>query len=425
MRQSLSKALLLCSALGASSIWSAEAPASAATAAAAAATAGQESAQGNAPVTASDSAQAGNGRDSMATAAHQAAPGVELKSPLLAKLTLGGTVQLKGYYHNVSASRDADKSLSWQLRRLKLDMDGTTDGHFGFRGEFLLDGDNKDLGVDAGFLYWAYNDMFGIKGGKMKRPFSQEALASSGSLLTVERGSLYNAFLVNTVGHAGQDLGLMAYGGFVDDGRSVGYSMGIFNGKQSNDGTKGYAGQQYQGTDLGFKAKDVALRVNAVPMKGLNVEAAVSSKAADDMKDPNSYGYNVNTAYEVGLDYTCKHLRLLGEAAWGDNQHGVDSLIIKGSTQFFAFYAAAVWHEDYKNGRASEVIFKVEGLDPDVSNAKDASNDGKLRYTLGCNYFFTPRASILADYGVLQPFTLAVGEDKLTHDFDVMWRLSF
>jgi hypothetical protein len=86
-----------------------------------------------------------------------------------------------------------------------------------------------------------------------------------------------------------------------------------------------------------------------------------------------------------------------------------------------------VWREDYRRGRASELVLKLEGLDPDYAFAKGegAYNDGKLRYTAGCNYFFTPAVSVLADYSVLQPVTGVDSESRLRHSLDVLWRISF
>lgn len=349
---------------------------------------------------------------------------LELRNPVLEKLALSGTVQLKAFYHDFASDRDADKSLSLQLRRFKLGLDGAVNEHVGFRGEFLMDGANKSFGTDDAYLWWSANDLFGLKGGKLKRPFSQEALQSSKSLYTVERGELYHDFLANTTGYAYYDLGLLAYGGLTKGGVRMGYEVGVFNGKQSENG---YAGQQDVKVDAGFLAKDVAARVTLSPMRALSLEAAFSTKAVDDESDKNSFAYAVNTAYEVGADLTLGHLRLLGEVSLGDNHKGRDSLIISGSSDFFAFYATGVWHEDYRGGRASELVLKLEGLDPDFGwkTGSGKPNDGKLRYTAGCNYFFTPAISVLADYGVLQPITKIEGADRLIHSLDLMWRISF
>ena len=361
-----------------------------------------------------------------ASAAQEPVP-LEIRNAYLAHLDLTGTVQLKAFYHNFAAEKDADKRLSFQLRRFEFGLEASFNTHSGFKGVMLLDGANKNFGVNDAYLYYRVNDLVGFKGGKMRRPFSQESLQSARALYTIERGELYFDFLANTTGYAYYDLGALAYGGFEEDGMSLGYELGVFNGKQNDDAAKDYSGQQDEKTDKGFKAKDVVFRVNASPFKALKVEGAVSTKAAENVSNPADFGYAVNTAYQLGADFHYDKLRLLGEAAWGDNHKKQDSKIIDGSVLFFTFYTAAVWREDYSRGRASELVLKMEGLDPDFEpgTGEGAPNDGKLRYTLGCNYFFTPTISIMADYAALQPITKVAGEDKLTHDFDVMWRMSF
>jgi hypothetical protein len=252
-------------------------------------------------------------------------------------------------------------------------------------------------------------------------------MQSSKALYTVERGALYSTFLTDATGYAGYDLGLLFHGGFVDEDVPVTYEVGLFNGKQSDNPAEGYANQHYEAQDAGFKSKDLVFRLVAQPFKPLKVEAAVSTKAAEDKTDPATFSYHVNTGYEVGADLLVGPLRILGEAAWGDNHQGRDARIISGTSLFFAFYGAAVWREDYSRGRASELVLKLEGLDPDFEpgSGDGAANDGKLRYTFGTNYFFTPKVSVLANYNVLQPITEVPGEDGLVHDLDVMWRMSF
>lgn len=352
---------------------------------------------------------------------------VVLRNSSLSHLDLSGTFQLKALYHDMAAERDADKRLSLQLRRFKLGLEAGLEGNSGFRGEFLVDGNGRSFSVENTYLFYTVNEFVGFKGGKLNRPFSQEALQSSKSLYTIERGGLYHDFLANTTGYAYQDLGVVAYGGFNEDGASLSYELGVFNGKQNTDPAGDYSGQQNEGLDKGFKAKDVVFRLEAAPFKPLKLEAAVSTKGAENVSDPRAFGYEVNTAYQVGANLTVKQLRLLGEVAWGDNHMKQDAKIVNGGVNFFAFYATGVWHQDYTRGRASEMVLKLEGLDPDFApgSGEGAPNDGLIRYTAGVNYFFTRNVSAMANYGLLQPITKVAGEDVLKHDVDLLWRMSF
>lgn len=369
-------------------------------------------------VAAQDTAQPGSAEEPKAAT---------VRVPGLSRLDLGGTVQLKAFYHDMASERDDEKRLSLQLRRFRLDLDGAFDARFGFRGEFQVDGNARSFGVENAYLSYTLNEWMGFKGGKLKRPFSQEALASSKSLYTIERGELYQEFLAGTTGYSSFDLGLIAYGGFKDENRYFGYEAGLFNGKQNEDPFGSYNGQQHETQDQGFKAKDLVLRLNAIPFSFLKLEAAVSTKAAEDRSDAENFGFAVNTAYQTGAEFIYKRVRLLGEAAWGENHSRQDSRIVSGSPEFFAFYVMGVWREEYSRGRASESVLKVEGLEPDVvfGEGEGMPNDGRLRYTAGLNYFFTPRVSVMANYGLWQNVTKVIGAREFLHDLDLLWRMSF
>ena len=133
----------------------------------------------------------------------------------------------------------------------------------------------------------------------------------------------------------------------------------------------------------------------------------------------------MNTGYQVGADLLLGPLRLLGEVAWGDNHQGRDARIISGASLFFAFYGTAVWREDYARGRASELVLKLEGLDPDFEpdSGEGAANDGKPPLHLGVQLVLHPQGERPSNYGVLQPITEIPGEDELVHDLDAMWRM--
>ncbi|MDB5104183.1 MAG: hypothetical protein JWP91_1872 [Fibrobacteres bacterium] len=448
MRMSLSTLTLLCTLLSASVHGAAPATAPALAAVPAPASPQKEvidttdaaaAAPAPSPAHAPAPAVADPASDSMVAAAVAAADSAARTQPpqpeplvirnaYLARLDLSGTVQLKSLYHGITEDRDADKRLSLQLRRFKLELEGGFDAHSGFRGEFRMEGNNRNFGVDNAYLFYTLNEFVGFKGGKLKRPFSQEALQSSKSLFTIERGEVYHDFLANTTGYAYFDLGLVAYGGFNEDGASLTYELGVFNGKQNDDAGGNYGGQQDENLDKGFKAKDVVFRLAASPGKALKLEAAVSTKAAEDVSDPGDFRYAVNTAYEVGADLSLfNHLRLLSEVSWGDNHKRRDANIVNGNVDFFAFYGTGVWREEYTRGRASELVLKLEGLDPDFAPGKGegAPNDGLLRYTLGMNYFFSRSVSVLANYGILQPVTKVAGEGDLVQDIDLLWRMSF
>jgi hypothetical protein len=251
-----------------------------------------------------------------------------------------------------------------------------------------------------------------------------EALQGSAALYTVDRGQLYSTFLNETTGYAFHDVGVTLKGGFEDEGLEVTYEAGVFNGKQSENG---YAGAHYEAVDKGLKAKDFAGRAALKGFYGFEAELAFSTKTAEKATDGENLDFAANAAYEAGMAYEIKGVRFQGEIAWGSNHKGSDSLIVDGSSEFLAFYAMLLWRRDYAGGRASESLIKIEGLDPDmtIGSGGGQPNDGKFRYSAGVNYFFTPKISMLLNYGLLHPITEASGEGHLDQDVDLLWRLNF
>lgn len=347
---------------------------------------------------------------------------VALHNHAFSALTLGGTFQMKAFYDNMTAASEQDRQIGFSLSKFRLDLAGAYDEHFGLLGQFLLEANAREIGVENAYAYFKQG-LYQIQAGKLKKPFSMEALQSSSALYTVDRGKLYGDFLANTAGYSLYDVGVLFIGGFTEENTEVTYEAGVFNGKQS---VNGYSGAQYETTDDGFLAKDFAGRIAFKNALGLEAELALSVKSAESRATPNHFKFAAATAYEAGLAYERNGWRLQGELAWGANPEGSDSVIVEGSPDFLAFYAMLVYKHNYSGGRSSEAVVKIEGLDPSMSIGSGGKpNDSKLRYTLGANYFFTQRISMLADYGILQPFTKVPGEGSLMQDFDVMWRLNF
>ncbi len=355
---------------------------------------------------------------------------VSVINKTLESIDLGGRIQFKGFYHDMTAEQDADKRLSFQLRRLSLDVGGRFANRSGFKMEALLETNDQKANLNAAYLFHDWNEHWGIRAGKMKRPISQEALQSSKKLYTVERGTLYHDFLSKTTGYIMQDIGIILNGGFDDDGIPVGYQLGVFNGKNP-DAAQNYSNQHLESTDRGFKAKDVVLRAHAQPFPELFVEGAFATKGGEDKSDAADFEYRMNTAYQFGAAWSRERFKLLGEMAWGDNHQGRDDFIGVDSlsTTFFAFYLTGIWRNEYPRNRASELVAKVEGLDPDTrlfwQDEDGRPNDTRLRYYVGSNYYFNAYTGVQLGYAVTHPITEVVGEGDLRHDIEFMWRMFF
>ena len=287
------------------------------------------------------------------------------EAPGLTRLEMGGTFQLKAFFHDITADADADKSLSFQMRRARVDFQGRVGDHFSFEAQLTCKATARRSTPRPIYLAWKFNDFIGIRGGKIKRTFSQEALQSSKDLYTIERGIAvpglpgghHRVFLLRP----GRRLPRRLRG----RGRA-GDLRGRHLQRQAEQQRRRRAmpTSNMSGSDPALKAKDFAFRLAVQPFKPLKMEACISTKAAEDTSDPENFSYSVNTAYEVGMDLLLGRLRLLGEAAWGDNQQGVDAKIISGSSLFFAFYGTGVWREDYSRGRASELVLQARRPGP-------------------------------------------------------------
>jgi Phosphate-selective porin O and P len=346
----------------------------------------------------------------------------------LAKLKFGGVARTSAYARDISAESDAAKTLSMGVDLIRLGMQGEFGNGFGFNAE--LDYAKAAGGVSAAAVYvqWQKGAFDKVKAGRIKRAFSREAILSDALLPFNFRGALYQDFLRKANGYTGYDVGISFASGFEDAGIPVRYELGVYNGRKNDSVAGHYDVDAWKDSDL--KAKDVAFRIEAEPMKGLLLEGALTTKTAEDRSDADNFDIKVNTAYQVGAFYTCKGLRVNGEFAYGDNHQGRDALIVKGSSDFLAFYIEAMLRSDYGNtGRWSETLLKFEGLDPDMGFGSDDGkpNDGKFRYTLGATYGFTRDVSVTLAWGFLQPISESqVSSDtRLRHDLDLFWKLVF
>ena len=73
-------------------------------------------------------------------------------------------------------------------------------------------------------------------------------------------------------------------------------------------------------------------------------------------------------------------------------------------------------------------MLKLEGLDPDFEpgSGEGAPNDGRLRYTVGANYFFTREGERAGSTTrCCSPSPSCRARTIWCTDFDALWRMSF
>ncbi|MBI5563123.1 MAG: hypothetical protein HY894_09790 [Deltaproteobacteria bacterium] len=149
----------------------------------------------------------------------------------------GRPLRLSGYAQ-VRCRRDEAIKDTFDVRRARLDLKGEITERFGYRLQVDFAGASAKL-LDASIGYQV-EDYLKLMAGQFKVPFSQENLASSPQLETINRSQAVEALVARgkdvISNHNGRDTGLQASGGLwrVDSGYFFDYALGVFNGTGIN-----------------------------------------------------------------------------------------------------------------------------------------------------------------------------------------------
>jgi phosphate-selective porin len=143
----------------------------------------------------------------------------------------------------------------FRIRRARLGLKGDVFKNINYR--LQIDATKSPILLDA-IVEFNLSSRLGLRIGQFKVPFSQENLASSSSLDTINRSQPVEKLCPGRdIGSYGRDIGVMASGKF----SKVEYFLGIFNGAGINKG------------DLN-KQKDIAARLVLHPLDFIQVAAA-------------------------------------------------------------------------------------------------------------------------------------------------------
>ncbi len=366
--------------------------------------------------------------DSVKAAAKALKEPAVLENLKLSEFKVGGILRTAASSYDLSANSDASKSATLGIALARLTFAGKFGNGFGFGTELDFAKSGGSLGLGQVYMQWQKNAFDQVRVGRIKRLFSHEALLSDNQLPFNFRGTLYQDFLNKTTGYTGYDVGIHFMSGFEDGGVPVHYGIGIYNGRRADTTSHAYTIDAWKDADL--KAKDIAFHIDAQMPIGLTLEASLSTKTTEDKSDAENFDLAINTAYELGAFYQWKGLQLNGEIAYGDNHQGRDALILGGgSSNFLAFYVEALARHDYAGGDWSQVLLKLEGLDPDMGfGSEDGKpNDGKFRYSVGATYGLNADNSLTLVWGILHPITESkvTSDSRLHHDVDLFWKMAF
>lgn len=205
-----------------------------------------------------------------------------------------GNMRLSGYAltQYQASSQDDAKSNSFNLRMLRVALDGRIAGDFYWKTQFQFNGNTSTLGssprlVDL-FAEWQHYDFLKVKVGQFKRAFTFENPMNpidQGFMSYAQNVSKLAGFSDRDGSHAsnGRDIGIQLQGDFVKNSAGrylLHYQVGVYNGQGIN----------VKDVD---QQKDVIGGVWVMPIKGMRIGAfgwtgSYARKGSTDSNDPTN-----------------------------------------------------------------------------------------------------------------------------------------
>jgi len=326
------------------------------------------------------------------------------------RLNFTGRIHFDGRFPTTGPSKGQDEFLFRRLRP-------TIEGHLAKYYEFKIEPDfsgNKVTLKDV-FINWHYFDQAQVKLGNFKVPFGCEELTSSNSIRFLERSTVTTGF------SPAHRLGIGLHG----SSGLIGYSVGVFNGKEKANKDKGNF------LTGGRVVLDLSKTESALPISiGANaaVEHDAGSAAADSFKTGlqtkyfeyngvNSDGKKTLLGADVSLwrgpiglvaEYiTAEHDLVKGSAADTVNNRG---WYVQGSYVLTGEKATAKGVKpnknfDLANGTWGAFELAARYAVVDIDNkaftngfARSGSADGAKVTTAGINWYLNQNVSVLLDY---------------------------
>lgn len=328
-------------------------------------------------------------------------------------LSLFSDVKFNGYVMTQFQASDQDdkESNSFNLRMVRLNLEGKVAKDFYWRVQLQANGNTSDLGssprlVDA-FAEWQKYEVFKVKAGQFKRPFTFENPMhpiTQGFMSYSQNVSKLSGFSDRSGEHAsnGRDIGVQIQGDFLKSpkGRNlIHYQIGVYNGQgtgqkdvdQRKDiiggvwvmpikglriGAFGWTGSYARkGTWITTDSQGNEETHNGVRSLGKNRYAFSAEYAANDWTVRSEYihsqGYGFKTSLSSGKETDCT----INTAA-GDKADGFYALtlapILKGK-----LYAKARY---------------------DIYRPRAEWDTSKTMYEIGANYWFGKNVMIGAEY---------------------------
>jgi hypothetical protein len=229
--------------------------------------------------------------------------------------------------------------------------------------EVLIPNGSSPTSIFQDFFITYMSEFMDVSLGQFKIPVSYEGYNSSSKLLFAERAAVSRLYGDR------RDIGLRLAKTF----DHFGYSAGIFNGTGQN-------------TLDANASKDLGLRLEVYPIKGLLI-AGVVYASVGDREDPST-----KDRYEADLRFESGGFLFQGEFIHGRN--GAGDAAIEGN----GFYAALAYA--FMDGKIQPAV-RVGYLDPDASQNLDGSSDvdEQMHIDVGLTYYVLKQeAKLLLNY---------------------------
>lgn len=281
----------------------------------------------------------------------------------------GKPVEVSGYTQ-LRYRQDQSINDTFDIRRARLTFKGDITERFSYKLQNEFGGSSQKL-LDAELGY-EFNPYLKVSAGQFKIPFSQENLASSAKLDTINRSQIVEALTARSkdvIGNqSGRDIGIKASGSFWEakDRYLFDYALGVFNGSGINTSDRN--------EQKDFVGRTVFHPIKELSLGGSYYAGRYTLSSAPARKDDRD---------RIGAEfaYVRDPISLKGEYIKGND----------GAVEKDGWYLQAGYFFIPKKFQG---LFKFDTYDPNTKVSKNATDV----YTIGANWFFNKWAKLQVNY---------------------------
>lgn len=326
-------------------------------------------------------------------------------------------VKLSGYglVQYQASGKKGDKSNSFDLRLVRLSLDGRIQNDFYWKAQVQVNGNTSTKGssprlVDL-FAEWQKYPFFRVKAGQFKLPFTFENPMhpiDQGFMSYSQNVNCLSGFSDRTGQHSsnGRDIGVQVQGDLLKNARGrnlLHYQVGVFNGQGIN--TKDVDQQ-----------KTIAGGIWVMPVEGMRIglfglDGSYARKYTyydeDNRKHTESkslpqHRYAISADYKTKSDWTFRteYIHSTGEGfKTSDNEKNADLKLNGYGSKADGLYALAIApiKKEKAHLKARYNMYRRDG----------SWNTSKTMYEIGVDYKFSKNIGVTAEYVFVNDRTLS------------------